>query len=83
VALDELTSESAIGLGGSASGSVFQDRLPKTRRFAQAHAARDYGFVNTFAEVLPHIGNYLLTKVGSRVEHCHNNPTQLETLVCA
>jgi len=30
-----------------------------------------------------HIGNYLLAKLGTRIEHRHNDPRQLETLVRA
>jgi len=30
-----------------------------------------------------HVGNYLLAKLGPRIEHCHNDPAQLETVVRA
>jgi len=30
-----------------------------------------------------HVGNYLLAKFGPRIEHRHNNPAQLKTIVRA
>jgi hypothetical protein len=30
-----------------------------------------------------HVGNYLLAKLGPRVEHRHHNPAKLETIVRA
>jgi len=83
MALDELERESAICLGGSSSWRVFQNRFPKARRFAQPNAPRDHSLINAFTEMFSHVGNYLLAKVGPRIEHRHNDPAQLETLVRA
>jgi len=33
--------------------------------------------------MLAHVGNYLLTKIGSGVEHRHYDPAQLQPLVHA
>jgi hypothetical protein len=33
--------------------------------------------------MLSHVGNYLLAKVGPRIEHRHHDPAKLETLVRA
>src|SRR6266487_1852203 len=81
VALDELASESSISLGSSSSWSVFQNRFPKARRLAQAHAARDHGVINTFSKMLAHLRHDLLAKICSRIEHRHDDTANFETLV--
>src|SRR5438132_13315778 len=81
--LDELARESPIGLGGSSTGSVFQDRLPKARRLAQAHAPRDHSLINAFSEMLAYLRHNLLAKVSPTIEHRHDNPAELEALVGA
>ncbi len=70
-------------LGGSSTGSVFQDRLPKARRLAQAHAPRDHSLINAFAEMLAYLRHNLLAKVSPTIEHRHDNPAELEALVGA
>src|SRR4029453_8082624 len=81
MALHELSRECAIRLGTRSTRSVFQNRFPEARRFAQPDAPRDHSLVNAFTEMLPHVGNDLLAKVGARVEHRHDDPAQFETLV--
>jgi len=83
VTLDELASQRSIGFSGGSTRSVFQNRFPKAGRLAQAYTTRDHGLINPFAKMFPHIGNYLLAKVGPPVEHRHNDPAELETLVRA
>jgi hypothetical protein len=74
VAFEKFLGQRAIRLRGRSARSVFQNRFPKARRFAQANAPWDYSLVNAFAEMFSHVGNHLLAKVGSRIEHRHNDP---------
>jgi len=83
MALDELERESAICLGGSSSWRVFQNRFPKARRFAQAHAPRDHSLVNTLAEMFAHVRHNLRAQIGPAIEHRHNNTGDFKTLVRA
>jgi len=83
MALDELARESAICLGGSSTGRVFQNRFPKARRFAQAHAPRDHNLVDALAEMFAHVRHYLLAQIGPSIEHRHNNTGDFKTLVRA
>jgi hypothetical protein len=83
MALDELARESAICLSCSSSGSVFQNRFPKARRFAQAHAPRDYSLVNALAEMFAHVRHNLLAQIGPTIEHRHNNTGDFKTPVRA
>src|SRR5260370_40715139 len=83
VALDELASESSISLGSSSTWSGFQNRFPKARRLAQAHAARDHGLINTVSKMLAHLRHNLLAKICSSVEHRHDDTANFEMLVGA
>src|SRR5262245_18322155 len=83
VTLDELARPRTISLGGRPARRVFQNCFPKARRLAQPDAPRDHSVIDAFTEMFSHVGNYLLTKVGSGVEHRHHNPPQLQTLVRA
>jgi hypothetical protein len=73
MALDEFTGQSAVSMGGRSARSVFQDRFSKAWRFTQANAARDHSFVNAFAEMLTNLRHDLIAKIGSTVEHCHDD----------
>jgi len=83
VTLHEFARQRSIRLRGRPARRVFENRFPKARRLAQTNASRDHSFIDAFAEMFSHIGNYLLAEVGARVEHCHNDPAQLKTLVRA
>jgi hypothetical protein len=83
MALDELARESAICRCGSSTGRVFQNRFPKARRFAQAHAPRDYSLVNALAEMLAHVRHNLPAQIGPTIEHRHNNAGDFKTPIRA
>ena len=81
--LHELARERTISLRGRSARSVFENRFPKARCLAQPNAPRDYSLINALAKMFSHVGNDLLAQVRPRIEHRHNNPAQLETLVRA
>jgi hypothetical protein len=71
--LDELARQRSVGFGSRSIRGVFQNRLPKARRLAQAHTPRDHGLVNTFAEMLAYLSDHLLAKICSAVVHSHDD----------
>src|SRR5207249_12049615 len=81
--LDELARESTISLGGSSTRRIFQNRFAEARGLAQTYAARDDRLVNTLGKMLAHVRHHLCAEVGSTVEHCHNNTTNLKPVVRA
>jgi len=80
---DKLAREGAIRSGGRSIGIIFQDRFAKTGGLAQTYAARDDRLVNTLGKMLAHVRHHLCAEVGSTVEHCHNDTTNLKPVVRA
>src|SRR3712207_8806899 len=59
---------------------VFEDGLPKARRFAQPHRARNHGVVDARPEMLPHFRDDLPAEVRSE-EHTSELQSR-QYLVC-
>src|SRR5207245_2518555 len=60
---------------------VADDRLSETRRLGKTDASRDDRTEYRVAEMLPHLCNNLLCKLGARVEHRENDATDFQARI--
>ena len=81
--LHELQCQRAIHLRGRSARSVFEKIRSEAGTSLTQNAPRDDSLINAFTEMFSDVSNYLLAKLGPRIEHRHNNPAKLETIVRA